>query len=140
MFMQPTPQRRFLELTMVGTEKKLYMPADAVLTYEFVPEGKNPNFPETGTFLRYDFGEGLSFAIVRESLEQLKEEVGTDGFIQLHLLDDAELYIKSQLFIAAQEKEDEGIQATQISLNLNGQVGSVFVKEKFEEIKPKLAS
>jgi hypothetical protein len=129
------PQRKFLELTMMGKGKKLYIPSDSVLSYEFVAEGKNPSFPEAGTFVRYDYGEGLSFAIVNEGIEYLKEQVGTEGFLQFHLVDDAELWLKDGLIIAIQEQEDEDIEMTRLSLNLNGQVGSLMVKETYEDIK-----
>lgn len=132
---QAAPQRRFLELTIAGAGKKLFMPADAVLTYEEVPEGKNPHFPEAGTFLRYDFGEGLAFSIVTEDIEAVKAEVGTDIYFSLRQIDDAQMYVRKDLLIAAQEKEDEEITATQLSLSLGGQVGSLFVKNSYEEIK-----
>lgn len=132
--LQPTP-RKFLELTLTGSGKALYLPSDSILSYEFVPEGKNEDFPETGTFLRYNYGEGLMFAIVAEELDKVREQVGTDGFLHLHLIDDEELYLRNDLIIAMQEKEDENITATQISLRLDGQVGSLFVKDSFADIK-----
>lgn len=142
MFASP-PARKFLEMTLVGDKpKKLYMPSDAVLTFEDVPEGKNPAFPQRGTFLRYDYGEGLAFAIVAEQLEQLKEEIGTEGFVQFSMLDGAEFYTKKHLILAIQEKTDEeaNIDATQLSLTLGGQVGSIFVTDKFEDIKVKMGA
>ena len=134
--MQPQ-NRRFLELTIVGSDKALYIPSDAVLTYEFVPKGKNPHFPEAGCFLRYDYGEGLSFAIVNEPLDQLKEEIGSEGFLDLHLVDESEIYVKENLIEAIQEVVDEGVDATRLSVNLGGQIGSLFVKNSFQDIKQK---
>lgn len=139
---KPAPTTRsFLELTLVGEKPKtLYIPTGSVLTYEDVPEGKNPAFPQRGTFLRYDFGEGLAFAIVAQSIEQLKEEIGTEGFLQFTMMDDAEIYLRNGLIVAVQEKEDtdSNVTATQVSLNLNGQVGSIFIKDTYEEMKLQL--
>jgi hypothetical protein len=141
MFQMEAPQRRFLELTLAGEKpKKLYMPGEAVLSYEEVPKDKNPTFPNGGVFLRYDFGEGLAFALVQESLEQVQEQVGEEGFIELALLDDAKLRLREHLIVAMQEREDEGIEATSVSITINGQVGSLLVKDTYEEIKAKKCS
>lgn len=137
MLQMQQPGRKFLELSIVGSGKALYIPSDAILTYEFVPEGKNPNIPNAGTFIRYDYGEGLSFAFVDQSLDDLKTEVGTDGFLDLELVDDAPIYIKNHLIEAIQEVDDEGDEATRLSVNLGGQVGSLYVKNSFQDIKQK---
>lgn len=129
------PQRRFMELSIAGSEKALYIPSDSVLTYETVPKDKNPHFPDEGTFIRYDFGEGLAFAIVNELIDVVKEQVGTDGFLGLHLIEDSELFLRQGLVVAMQEQEDEGISATKLSVTMGGQVGSLLVKETFKEIQ-----
>ncbi len=134
--MNPPPQqRRFLELTIVGSGKSLYIPSDAVLTYEQVPEGKNEHFPQASTFLRYDYGEGLSFALVDQPMEEVKELVSTNGFLELHLVDEAEIYVKDVLIQAIQEVEDDGVSATRLSVTLGGEIGSLFVKDSFADIK-----
>lgn len=132
-------QRQFLELSIAGTGKALYLPVDSVLTYEHVPKGKTEHFPDGGSFLRYDYGEGLSFAIVDQAIEQLINDIGTEGFVGLHMVDDSPIYIKDVLIQAIQEVDDEGVEATRLSINLGGQVGPVFVKESYEEIKAQRA-
>jgi hypothetical protein len=137
---QPLPQpqqRRFLELTLAGSDKKLYLPADAILSYEQVLEGKNPHFPKEGGFLRYDYGEGLMFSLVSDTIEKLEEEIGTEGFITLTLTDDSKLQLKDYLIVAIQEVEEEGGDHTRISIILQNQVGSLLVKESFKEIQEK---
>lgn len=132
------PKQNFLELTIVGDkDKKLFIPTHSVLTYEHVPEGKNPNFEGEGTFLRYDFGQGAMFALVKEKFNGIKEWIGTEGFIQLNLLDDAELQLREHLITAIHEREHEDIELTEISLPLNGQVTSLFVKNSLKDIRAK---
>lgn len=131
---QPTTQQ-FLELTIAGSNKKLYMPTSSVLTYEEVPEGKNEHFPDRGSFIRYDYGEGLAFAIVKQTMDILEQQIGAEGFLVLKLIDEAPLYVRKHLVVALQEQEDEGVSATKISLMLGGQVGSLYVTDDFESIK-----
>jgi hypothetical protein len=137
--MLQTGPRRFLELSIAGSGKALYIPTESVLTYEHVPEGKNEMFPDGGSFLRYDYGEGLSFAIVVQPISQLKDEIGTVGFLQLHLIDDAEIFVKNEIVEAVQEVEDEGVESTRLSIRIGGQIGSLFVNDSFETIKTQRA-
>ena len=132
--------RKFLELTLAGNDKKLYIPSDSIRTYEEVPEGKNPEYPNAATFLRYDYGAGLMFALVMEPVTTIYGEVGDQGWVALNTIDDSVLMIRNELVTAIQEKRDEDadIDATEIVININGSIGSLIVKNPLEEIKPQL--
>lgn len=133
------PRPRFLELTIVGEKpKKLYMPASSVLTYEEVPEGKNEQYPTSGTFLRYDYGEGLSFAFVSEPISEVRDVIGINDFLSLRGLDGGDFYVKKSVFVAAQEQESDGVEATKITLQMSGQVGSLFVADPVSKITEQL--
>lgn len=123
-------------MTIAGEKpKKLLIPHNSVLLYEYVPAGKNEQFPDGGTFIRYDFGGGLQFALVTEDYNSVASAIGFEGYMHLLLADGAPVSILKVLFMGAMEVEDDGIELTQLFLNIGGKPAPLLVKESVEEIK-----
>jgi hypothetical protein len=126
---------QFLELTVAAEKPKtLYIPTASIISYEEVPEGKNDSFPDGKTFVRYDYGQGLSYAMLVDTMDKLREEIGQEGYLNLRLMDGAELNLRGDMIIAMEEKEDEGVDLTQLSLALGNQMGALFVADKVKDI------
>jgi hypothetical protein len=49
-------------------------------------------------------------------------------------MDGAELNLRGDMIIAMEEKEDEGVDLTQLSLALGNQMGALFVADKVKDI------
>jgi hypothetical protein len=64
-----------LEL-MLADGRELDVPSGSIVMFEEMKEGKNPNFPNARSFIRYALGEDLRTAIVSTKVEDMIFDLG----------------------------------------------------------------
>lgn len=122
----------FLDLTLADGQN-LLIPSHLIMSYEQVPEGQIPNFPDARTFVRYDLGNGqLQFGLCQTDIAELERDVGTQQFLRLEQSEGDLLYVRPNTITSVLRQEDGNCQ---VVMRLGEQLVPAVVRTPYEEIR-----
>jgi hypothetical protein len=121
---------------------ELDIPSEAIIMFEGMVKGDNPNFPEAVSFVRYVIGQDLKTALLLNSYRELvlmirMQVKATQRWLFLTLENGEGLavgadHIVSRMTIKDEKKPDVNCE---IIVNIGAQAPSFFVRETRAEIK-----